>query len=298
MRPSSGLKNKKARLKGTLFILPAFLWHLFIIVLPACSMFYYSLTDWNGLAKPRFIALANFQRMLKDKDFLFAIKNNAIWTLLFLIVPLVLGLGMALMFTRLGRIQMPLRMLCFLPYVVSAAISGKIFTVLYSPFSGIATIFKQLGIQSLAKFAPLADMKLALYAAAFVDNWHWWGFVMVLMLSALHQVPPDLYEAADLEGAGFIQKLCYVTIPQIKSTIAAYFIFVIIATFTTFDYVWIMTQGGPAGATELLSTRIYKANFYTYESGYSSALSLSVCLFAIMVYFLLQKVVATRREKQ
>ncbi|MDO4275940.1 MAG: sugar ABC transporter permease [Eubacteriales bacterium] len=280
-------KIKKSRLNGTLFILPAFIWHFCIIVVPACSMFYYSLTKWNGLSEPKFIGLDNFKRMLHDTDFLFAIRNNLIWTVLFLFVPLVLGLGMALIFTKIGRVQMPLRTLCFLPYVISAAVSGKIFTVFYSPYSGIATIFDKLGVDSMANFAPLGERSQALYAAAFVDNWHWWGFVLVLMMSALHQVSAELYEAADMEGAGFFQKLLNVTIPQIRPTIAAYFIFVIIATFTTFDYVWIMTQGGPAGATELLSTRIYKTNFLTYESGYSSAMSLSVCLFALAVYLLL-----------
>lgn len=280
-------KIDRSRLKGTCFILPAFIWHFCIIVVPACSMFYYALTQWNGLGTPKFIGLDNFKRMLHDTSFLFAIRNNLIWMALFLIIPLILGLGVALIFTKIGKIQMPLRTLCFLPYVISAAVSGKIFTVFYSPYSGIATIFDKLGIKSLANFAPLGDRGQALYASAFVDNWHWWGFVMVLMMSALHQVSPDLYEAADLEGAGFFQKLIHVTIPQIKPTITSYFIFVIIATFTTFDYVWIMTQGGPAGATELLSTRIYKANFLTYESGYSSAMSLSVCLFALSIYLIL-----------
>lgn len=291
-------KLESARLRGTLFVLPAFFWHLCIIVMPACSMFYYALTKWNGLSKPEFIGLENFRRMIHDTDFLFATRNNLIWTLLFMFVPLVLGLGMALVFTKIGRMQMPLRTLCFLPYVISAAVSGKIFTVFYSPYSGIATIFDKLGIESLADFAPLGNRGQALYAAAFVDNWHWWGFVLVLMMSALHQVSPDLYDAADIEGAGFFQKLFHVTIPQIKPTIASYFIFVIIATFTTFDYVWIMTQGGPAGATELLSTRIYKANFLTYESGYSSAMSLSVCLFALTVYLILNHLQKRKAEKE
>lgn len=287
-----------SRIKGTCFVLPAFIWHILIIVIPACSMFYYALTNWNGLSEPEYIGLDNFKRMIHDTDFLFAIRNNLIWTILFLFVPLFLGLGMALIFTKIGKIQMPLRTLCFLPYVISAAVTGKIFTVFYSPYSGIATIFDKLGLENLSNFAPLGDQNMALYAAAFVDNWHWWGFVLVLMMSALHQVSADLYEAADIEGASFFQKLVHVTIPQIKPTITSYFIFVIIATFTTFDYVWIMTQGGPAGATELLSTRIYKANFLTYESGYSSAMSLSVCLFALAVYLGLNYLQRKRRDKE
>ena len=291
-------KLQKNRLRGTFFVLPAFLLHFCVIVIPACSMFYYAMTDWNGLSQPNFVGFDNFARMIKDTDFLFAIRNNLIWTLLFMTVPLVLGLGMGLIFVRAGKIQMPLRALCFLPYVISAAISGKIFTVFYSPYSGIATIFQQLGIESLSDFAPLGDQNQALYAAAFVDNWHWWGFVLVLMMSALHQVDSSLYEAAKIEGANPFQTLVHVTLPQIKPTITSYFVFVVIDTFTTFDYVWIMTQGGPAGATELLSTRIYKTSFLNNEAGYGSAMSLSVCLFALLVYAVLKKIQRKVGEKE
>lgn len=271
--------------KGTLFVLPAFLVHFIVILVPACTMIYYAMTDWNGLGVPKFIGFDNFKRMATDINFLLAIKNNIIWILIFLFVPLILGLGMALIFTRIGKIQMLFRTLCFLPYVVSATVSGKIFSVFYSPYSGLGSIFKKLGIEGLAGFAPLGNEKQALYAAAFVDNWHFWGFVLVLMMSALHQVDTSLHEAAEIEGANSFQILFKVTLPQIKPTIMSYFVFVIVASFMTFDYVWIMTQGGPAGATELFSTRIYKSSFINYEAGYGSAQSLVVCLAALTAYF-------------
>ncbi|MBU9736480.1 carbohydrate ABC transporter permease [Diplocloster agilis] len=291
----NGLIKKK--IKGTCFILPAFLVHLVIVLIPACSMFYYAFTKWNGLNEPQFNGLDNFRRMLTDYDFLFALKNNVIWMSIFLIVPLILGLGMALIFTKIGKIQLLFRSLCFLPYVVSATVAGKIFSIFYSPYSGIGSFFEQLGIRGLADFAPLGNEHQALYAAAFVDNWHWWGFVLVLMMSALHQVDAALYEAAQLEGANSWQILKNVTLPQIKPTIVSYFVFVIIAAFTTFDYVWIMTQGGPAGATEVFSTRIYKTTFINFEAGYGSALSLSVCLLALSVYFILKLVQKRGREQ-
>jgi len=118
------------------------------------------------------------------------------------------------------------------------------------------------------------------------------------MMSALHQVDSSLYEAAKIEGANPFQTLVHVTLPQIKPTITSYFVFVVIATFTTFDYVWIMTQGGPAGATELLSTRIYKTSFLNNEAGYGSAMSLSVCLFALLVYAVLKKIQRKVGEKE
>ena len=277
--------NKKW--KGTLFVLPAFIIHICLVVLPACSMFYYAFTDWNGLGTPEFVGLKNFAKMTRDINFLLAAKNNLIYCIIFLIVPLILGLGMALVFTKIGKSQMLFRTLCFLPYVISPTVAGKIFSVFYSPYSGIATIFDSLKIDALADFAPLGDGSQALYAVAAVDNWHWWGFVLVLMMSALHQVDVSLYEEANLEGANVWQRFVYVTIPQIKPTLISYLIFDVVAVFTTFDWIWIMTQGGPAGATEVFATQIYKRTFVNDDAGYGSALSLTVCVMALTAYFLL-----------
>lgn len=287
---------RKNKLRGTLFVLPAFLIHFIVLFVPACTMVYFAFTKWNGLGKPEFNGLDNFRRMARDTEFLLAVKNNLIWILIFLIAPLIMGLGMALIFTKIGKSQMLFRTLCFLPYVVSATVSGKVFSILYSPYSGIGSMLDRMGISLLKDFAPLGNEKQALYGAAFVDCWHFWGFVLVLMMSALHQVDHSLYEAARIEGAGPFQTFFRVTLPQIKPTIISYYVFVIVASFMTFDYVWIMTQGGPAGATELFSTRIYKSSFINYEAGYGSAQSLVVCSVAILVYMLLRQVQKRRGE--
>lgn len=278
--------NTRKKLKGTFFILPAFLIHVIVIVIPALSMIYYAFTKWNGLSEPVFIGLDNFKRMLKDYDFLFAMKNNLIWMAIFLIVPFILGLGMALVFTKIGKVQMIFRTLCFLPYVISATVSGKIFSIFYSPYSGLGSIFEKLGIKALAGFAPLGNEKQALYAAAFVDNWHWWGFVMVLFLGALQQVDPALYEAAKVDGANRFQELLHVSIPGIRQTIAFVLIMTIIWSFLTFDYVYIMTNGGPANSTEIMSTYIYKNAFVKYRAGYANALCVIQTGVCILLYFL------------
>ena len=106
-------KLQKNRLRGTFFVLPAFLLHFCVIVIPACSMFYYAMTDWNGLSQPNFVGFDNFARMIKDTDFLFCNPQQFDLDLLFMTVPLVLGLGMGLIFVRAGKIQMPLRLSAF-----------------------------------------------------------------------------------------------------------------------------------------------------------------------------------------
>lgn len=286
----------RRKLKGMVFVLPAFLIHVGIVLVPAVGMVWYSFTNWNGLKAPKFIGLQNYVTMLSDTSFFHALKNNLIWMAMFLVIPLAIGLILAVILSNISRGQMLLRTIYFLPYVVGAAIAGKIFATFYSPYSGIASVFKALGIESLSNFAPLGNGKLALYAVAFVDNWHWWGFVLVLMFSALHQVDRSLLEAATMEGAGPLRKFFSVTVPQIKPTIISYFTFILIASFTTFDYVWIMTQGGPSNATELVSTWIYRKSFISYEVGYGSALCTTVCGGCLTIYLLFTLVQKLRRR--
>lgn len=288
----------RRKMKGTVFVLPAFLIHVVIVLVPAVAMIYYSFTNWNGLKSPEFVGLKNYAAMLSDSSFFHAVKNNLTWMAMFLVIPLAIGLTLAVVLSNIRRGQMLLRTIYFLPYVVGAAIAGKIFATFYSPYSGIASLFKSMGIESLSNFAPLGNSKLALYAVAFVDNWHWWGFVLVLMFSALHQVDRSLLEAATVEGAGALRKFFSVTIPQIRPTILSYFTFIIIASFTTFDYVWIMTQGGPANATELASTWIYRKSFISYEVGYGSALCTTICVGCLAIYLLVALVQKLRGRNE
>ena len=180
------------------------------------------------------------------------------------------------------------RTLFFLPYVVAPAVAGKIFSAYYNPINGISQIFRQLGWESLANIDFLGNPKIALYAVAVVDNWHWWGFVMVLLLSALHQVDPALYEAAKVEGANKWQEFRYITIPGIRPTLFFIVMMTIIWSFLQFDYIWVMTMGGPAQSTEILSTWMYKNAFVNYRAGYANAICVIQSFICVFTYFALR----------
>lgn len=284
--------------KSTLFVLPAFLLHFAVIAIPAFTMIYYALTDWNGLNQPNIIGFGNFARLFQDRNFYDALSHNIVYMLIFLIVPLVIALCVALPLIKLGRVQMFYRALFFLPYVIGAPIAGKLFTILYSPYYGIPSVLTSFGIEGMENFALLNNTNLALYAVAFVDNWHWWGFVMAIILSALHQVDPNLYEAADIEGINPIQKIWHITIPQIKPTLISYMMFDIMASFMTFDYIYVMTNGAPAGATEVLATYIYRNAMAGYDAAYGTTISLTVCLICIGIYFVYRFFQKKGAEKQ
>lgn len=289
--------SQKQRFYGLMFVTPAFIFHLAMVTVPASLLIYYSCTNWNGVNIPDFVGFENYINAFTDKSFLQALLNNLKWILFFLIVPVIMGLFVALALINIKKGQMVFRSLFFMPYVISPLVAGSIFSYLYSPYIGLSSVFKLLGISSLAHFAPLGSEGQALYAVAFADHWHWWGFVMTLFLAALHQVDTDLYEAADIEGASPFRKFFAITLPTIIPTFVTLYMFTIIASFLTFDYVYVMTKGGPAGATEIAATWIYKRSFVAYDAGYGSALSMIVCVICILVYFGFQ-ILQTRLRKR
>ncbi len=287
-------KVKKSHLVAYGFILPAFIIHLCIITLPSLSTLVMSLFDWNGLGKAEFIGFDNFVEIFtKDSVVKLAVIHNLEWLAVFVTVPLILGFIVAILVSRIKRFQMFLRTVYFMPYVISAVVAGRIWTAHMNPFFGLNTIFGKMGFEKLSKVLWLGEPKIALFSVAFVDNWHWWGFVMVLFLGALQQVDPTLYEAARVDGANSLQELIHVSIPGIRQTIAFVLIMTIMWSFLTFDYVYVMTNGGPANSTEILATWIYKNAFVKYRAGYANALCVLQSGICIILYFF-QKWVSKR----
>lgn len=269
-----------------LFILPALFIHFFIVMLPALSSFRLSLYDWNMLGSSKFIGMKNYVEIFtKDSMVFLAIEHNILWLMVFITVPLILGFAVALIISQMGRGQMFFRTTFFMPYVISAAVAGKIWTALMNPYYGVNRLFAVMGLTGLSHVKWLGNPDIALFSVAFVDNWHWWGFVMVLFLGAMQQVDPALYEAARVDGANRFQEIIHISVPGIRQTIAFMFIMTVMWSFLTFDYVYVMTNGGPANSTEIMATLIYKYAFVKYRAGYASALCVLQCGICVVLYF-------------
>ena len=134
---------------------------------------------------------------------------------------------------------------------------------------------------------PLAQPSTALFGVAAVDLWHWWGFLCVIFFAALRQVPQEQIEAARLEGATFFQMMRYVLLPAIRPTITLMMIMTVIWSFLVFDFVYILTQGGPAFSSEVLSTLAYRNAFYDLNVGQAAAAALVISLFGLVATLLL-----------
>ena len=276
-----------------LFIAPILLLHLVVVIGPSLSSLHYSLTDWSGIGDAEFVGLDNFYQLIfEDTNYRQALGNNVMWLLFFLTVPFVLALFAASLMAGLRRGGMFYRTALFIPYVLPSVIVANIWRNLLSPRLGIGAELADMGVSGLDR-AYLGNPNTALVSIAFVDNWHFWGFLMVLFLAAMQGIPPDLYDSAKIDGANRWQEFRHVTIPGILPTLAFMLMMVAIWSFLVFDYVWLLTQGGPAGASEVLGTYLYKQAFNRFEAGYAAAVGLSISLFAgiIMVFF-----VAMRRR--
>jgi raffinose/stachyose/melibiose transport system permease protein len=253
---------------------------MLIAVGPSLAAVYYSLTKWSGIGAAEFIGLENFRHMLfEDADFKRAFLHNLVWLGLFLTIPILLALAAASLLAPIKRGGMLFRAILFIPYIVPSVVTASIWRNLLHPTLGVGAQLAKAGIPGL-DVAFLGQSSTALYAVAFVDNWHWWGFLMVLFLAAMQNIPPDLYEAARIDGATRWQEFRHITIPGIRPTLTFMILMTAIWSFLVFDYVWILTQGGPAGSSEVMGTLVYKNAFNRFEAGYASALGLTMSCFA------------------
>jgi len=266
-----------------LFILPILVIHIFVVAIPALSGVYYSLTEWSGIGEARFIGLENFRRLFfEDMAFRRALGNNVVWMLFFLTVPFALALLAASLLARIRRGGMVYRTLLFIPYLLPSVVTAMIWRNLMNPRLGVGAQLAHMGIPGL-DVALLGRSDTALLSIAFIDNWHFWGFLMVLFLTAMQSIPIELYDAAKIDGANRWQEFRYVTLPGIRPVVLFMVMMTAIWSFLVFEYIWILTQGGPAGSSEVLGTLVYKSAFTRFEAGYGAAQGVTISMFAGMI---------------
>ncbi|MFJ8602434.1 carbohydrate ABC transporter permease [Streptomyces shenzhenensis] len=267
-----------ARLKAWLFMAPLVVVNLLVIAGPGLMSVYYSFTDWDGLDSPALVGFANYTAMFGDADFLRALLHNLLWTAFFLVVPMSLGLLGAFLLTRIKRFQLVFRVLYFVPYVIATVVSATIWRQILSPTSGIGPALGDLGIPWLKDVNFLGDGDIALGTVAFVNNWQWWGFLVVIFLASMQSIEPSLYEAARMDGANTWREFWHITLPAIRPTFMFLSLMTVIWSFLVFDYIYILTQGGPAGSTDVLSTVMYRMAFEQQQAGYASAIGVVLAL--------------------
>ncbi len=287
---------KRATAERWLTIAPATLLLLSIAVLPMFELAAMSASriDWReGQAHWSYEGFANYARAFRDSLFHAGIANTVVFALAAVGVQMVLGFALALMTTKVTRGRVFYRTVFILPILVPGIVIGAIWKLMYSFDFGVLN--QMLGFLGAGPVDWLGNPSTALLAVIAVDVWHWTPFVFLLLLAGLESLPQDIYEAAKVDGATFLQELRYITLPLMLPTIVVTLVFRTLVAFKVFDEIYLLTGGGPGTATEVVSYTIYRRFFTEGQMGYGSALSVLV-LFALALLFILASA-ATRRPQ-
>ena len=275
-----------------LFLLPGLGGLLLFTVLPILASLVLTLFQWDLLTPPEFIGLANYSRLLGDNEFWAALGHTLSFIAGYLPLVLLLGLGVALALNAPLRGIGLIRSVFFLPVVSSWVAVALLWSWLFNPRYGLINYL--LGLLGLPQPGWLFDPQWAMPAIVLTSVWKDLGFVVVLFLAGLQAVPQEYYEAASLDGAGRWMQLRAITLPLLAPTTFFVTIISLINSFQVFDQVWVMTEGGPAGATSVLVERVVRHAFSYGEMGYAATLSWAI--FALVFAVTLVQLRLQRQE--
>jgi len=280
---------KNIRLALAIGILPSLLIYLGIAVLPIGISFYYAFLDWDGFSEATFVGLDNFVEIAQDPIFWKAVGNNVIMMVASLGFQIPLGMLMALLLNQPLKGIKFFRTVGFFPVVISSVIVSLTWGMLYNTEYGFVNeILKLLGLETWRQ-NWLGSPQWAMISLCLTYIWQNCGFFMVIFLSALQGVSGEVLEAAEMDGATGWKRALYVTLPMIKETIWVTVIFSISNSFRVFDLIYVMTAGGPAHNTEVMTIYMYNNSFTSLRFGYGSAVSLFILVFSLLAIYLAQK---------
>jgi len=280
---------KNIRLALAIGILPSLLIYLGIAVLPIGISFYYAFLDWDGFSEATFVGVDNFVEIAQDPIFWKAVGNNVIMMVASLGFQIPLGMLMALLLNQPLKGIKFFRTVGFFPVVISSVIVSLTWGMLYNTEYGFVNeILKVIGLETWRQ-NWLGSPQWAMISLCITYIWQNCGFFMVIFLSALQGVSGEVLEAAEMDGATGWKRALYVTLPMIKETIWVTVIFSISNSFRVFDLIYVMTAGGPAHNTEVMTIYMYNNSFTSLRFGYGSAVSLFILVFSLVAIYLAQK---------
>lgn len=271
---------------GYLFVAPQLVGLVVFILGPVIASLYMSFLDINLITvESRWVGWTNYETLLVGRVFHAALANTLYFTAVSVPLGMVVSLTMALALAQGVRFEAVYRAIYFLPTITSTIVMAIVWAWLLNPQYGLMNqMLRMIGIQGPGW---IASPEWAMPSVIMVSLWHGFGYNMVLFLAGLKNVPRELYEAAEIDGAAAFQRFRYVTLPLISPTTFFVAIISVISSFRVFELVYMMTGGGPADATIVLLMRMYQVGFSFLKLGEAAAISW--VLFAlIMIATLIQ----------
>ncbi len=277
---------------------PALILFAIFILCPTISVFRMSLYKWGGLSsKKHFVGLNNFKILFHDENFLRAFQNTVFLVVVTTLITMVLAIIFAAILVKEDiKGQNFFRIVFYIPNILSVVVISGIFAAIYAPNQGLLnSLIKLFKPDNWQHIQFLGDQKIVIHAIAGAMVWQAIGYYMVMYMASMSSIPKQLYEAAELEGAGKIRRFFDITLPLIWDTIRTTLTFFIVSNINlSFLFVKVMTSGGPDGASEVFLSYMYKQAYNNASYGYGMAIGVIIFIFSFVLSAVINKI--TERE--
>lgn len=279
---------------------PALILFLAFYLYPALQNLQFATRRWDGITEPENVGFRNFTNLLTNDDLFYkTLGNNLEFTFLVVIFQTALALIFAVFLVKNSKVNIALRTLYFFPTILSSVSVGMIWLFLYDPnFGAINLFFTKVGLPSFA-LNWLGSESSALYAIAFSQVWFHTGQMMVVYIAGLQQIPKELYEAAEVDGASRWKQFTSITWPMAMPTTLVVMAYTTIQSFRAFDLIMVMTNStaGPNNSTSIFSTLVYFTLFNELRLGYAAAQTIFMVATMVLITWLQRRAFAGRYEK-
>ncbi len=288
------MQNKAAIL---VFLLPALLLFTAIIIAPVFMSLFYSLNEWNGIGDMTFIGLENYIELFSSSEFPKAMLNAVIFALASVVIQLPLSMLLALVLSNRVKGERFFVTVFFIPVILSSVIIGQLWMRMYNQDTGVINLFLQF-IGVIEKGVPwLGTVDTAMAAVMIPVLWQYVGYHMLLYYSGINSISPDIFEAARIDGAGFWRTAFSITIPMLKPVIMVSLTFAVVGSMKVYDLVKVLTNGGPAGASEVITTLMVRTMIYPGTSyGSGSAMSVILIIECFVLYMFIRRMFRERGD--
>lgn len=274
-------------------IAPAVILFLLYIIIPVFMAFYYGFTNFTGIGKPEFLGLRNYITLFSDKIFYIALKNTGLVLAMSLLLIVPCSFGLSLLFARKMRGGKLVKAFCFSTNIISPILIGLIWVFILDPKIGLINAFlRYIGVSAQPEW--IGGKTLTPYCVGAIFLWQTLGYNATIFLAGIKMVPQELYEASEIDGAGKVQQLIYITFPMIRQTIIIVMLLVITGCFKIFEIVYQLTGGGPNHMSDLLVTYMYYSTFTSSRYGYG--MSIASVTFLISALFAVIYLYVTREQ--
>ncbi len=271
-----------------LFIVPTITLYGLFFIWPMLTSAYYAFTDYVGLEGYHYVGLDNFDKAFGDPDFVASIRRNLVFIVFSVFIQVPLIILFSLLISNVKRLQGFYKTTVFMPSILSTSVIGILWGYIYHPDIGLLNnILKIFGVDPVYWLAE-TRWPLPLLSILITNAWQWMGFYIVLILAAIFTIPKEINEAAEIDGATGMQKAVYLTVPLIKPIISVVVMLSIAGALRVVDIVLVMTNGGPAGETDVMASFMVNQSLALGQYGYATAITMIIFAFALMLTGLYQ----------